>query len=499
VTDWRIGLPSEDRTVVLAADQCFSTTGEPLATAVKWPAGQELRLPLEVFDSTEPVTSDVELVASLDSESSSCDIRLSTGESVGRLEVGSWSRTIVQDFRVMGSLVTGAFKVKLMALDSARQEFRLYVTDICSLRGLEHPAGVLGDLAGFEGLPLASVGYNATSLGWVDLDTFVQCLEMTNRWIEDVSKRLLSQEPWDIYYTTFHTIDWLYHLASSKLDPVLTPDGAERAPYEAAELALYRSMDSAIGSILEVVPEDSLKVIVSDHGATSYTRYPPTKQILTEAGLLSTRAEDQNDASQYWKPVQQVDWSATLAVPQRSCWIYVNLKGRDPQGIVDQSDYGRVQERVIDALLSYRDPESGICPYSLVLRKEDARILGLYGDRVGDIVYAVREEFGDEHGQTLPTGQEGATFGSLRSAFLISGPGIKKGAVLSRNVWLTDVVPTICYVARLPMPRDTEGAVLYQALENPNGLLEDWQRAVDSVQKLTNAMQRRQALTHEYR
>ena len=90
-------------------------------------------------------------------------------------------------------------------------------------------------------------------------------------------------------------------------------------------------------------------------------------------------------------------------MPQRSCWVYVNLQGRDPDGIVPPDQYAAVQDRIIDALLAYRDPATGLCPYSLVLRKQDARILGLHGDRIGDVVFAVREEFSDEHGQILGT------------------------------------------------------------------------------------------------
>ena len=76
-------------------------------------------------------------------------------------------------------------------------------------------------------------------------------------------------------------------------------------------------------------------------------------------------------------------------------------------------------------------------------------------------------------------------------------PGVKHGVSIHRTVWLTDVVPTICQLARLPMPRDAEGAVIYQMLERPDGLLEDYDDAVDRLERLTNTIRRRQALTHQ--
>jgi hypothetical protein len=45
---------------------------------------------------------------------------------------------------------------------------------------------------------------------------------------------------------------------------------------------------------------------------------------------------------------------------------------------------------------------------------------------------------------------------------------VKQGEVLERNVWLTDIVPTICYLTDLPVPTQCEGAVIYQALQNPD-------------------------------
>ena len=83
--------------------------------------------------------------------------------------------------------------------------------------------------------------------------------------------------------------------------------------------------------------------------------------------------------------------------------LYVNLKGRDPDGIVDPEDYEKVQQEIIDALISYVDPETGKRPVSLALTKQDARILGLYGDSIGDVVYALYPWFGGEHGHILPT------------------------------------------------------------------------------------------------
>ena len=86
----------------------------------------------------------------------------------------------------------------------------------------------------------------------------------------------------------------------------------------------------------------------------------------------------------------------------------------------------------------------------------------------------------------------------LQSRILKGDKGLKKGEVLERTVWLTDVVPTICYLSEIPVPKDTEGAVIYQALENPNMKLEELQKLRKNYQRLKNAVEKEKQLTHTY-
>ena len=115
---------------------------------------------------------------------------------------------------------------------------------------------------------------------------------------------------------------------------------------------------------------------------------------------------------------------------------------------------------------------------------------------MGDIVYALTPDFGGQHGNLLPTAQYGV--GDLRGLFIMSGPGVKKGCVLQRTVWLTDIVPTVCHLAELPIPRDAEGAVIYQALEDPDFRLKELQQLRKNYERLSNAFEKEQQLTHTY-
>jgi predicted AlkP superfamily phosphohydrolase/phosphomutase len=473
LNEWRIGLPAKGRRVAIAGEQVFSTRDEPGVTRVVLAdLGEPLELAFTYSDAYQPVRAGFALSCRLRQEEGRWVAALSvagSGEPLVELRAGEWSSNLVRTFSVGGEEVTAAFRLKLLDLEPEAGLFRLFVTDICRLTWLEQPQGVLGDVSAFAGLPICGSGWMPFQRGLIDVETFVELTAMTTAWLGDVCERLLSEREWDLFCTHFHAVDSFYHLLLHKLDPGQTPDAQERARCEAAELTVYRNIDTAIGKILEAVDEPALIVLVSDHGATPATRLMPLAQILIDAGLFSLGPGAALPRSArghtYADPIPGVDWERTLAVPFGSCHVYVNLEGREPYGTVASRDYDAVRERVIDAMLSYRDSQTGLCPFSLVLRKEDARVLGLYGDAVGDVVYAVREEFSDEHGQGLGTGEWAAGPGSLKCLFVVSGPGVRKGVTLERTVWLTDVAPTICHVAGLPMPRDADGSVIYQALE----------------------------------
>jgi predicted AlkP superfamily phosphohydrolase/phosphomutase len=178
----------------------------------------------------------------------------------------------------------------------------------------------------------------------------------------------------------------------------------------------------------------------------------------------------------------KIDWSQSKAAPQRAVHVYVNLKGRDPQGIVEPEDYENVRQEIIDAYLAYIDPETGKRPFAMALRREDARPFGCYGDGVGDVIYAIYPWFGGQHGNHLPTAEWG--IGTLKGLLVMNGPDFKAGDTLTRTAWITDVVPTICHIMDLPMPDGAEGAILYQALKDPNSKLKEMNRLKKALGKI---------------
>jgi predicted AlkP superfamily phosphohydrolase/phosphomutase len=336
-------------------------------------------------------------------------------------------------------------------------------------------------------VPLA--GYEALNLEWIDTKTYLEIVEFHNSWQADAATQIMNTKEWDLYFMHNHIPDYGYHSYSTKIDPLTSGTEEEQRRFAEAERGVYRSLDRMVGRIVEAAGEDSLIVMVSDHGAKATGHRIQVDRILEEKGLIAYNADPETGA-------RTLDWSRTKVVPQRSCYIYVNRKGRDPDGIVPDEEYEAVRDQVVSALYDYTHPETGKKPFTLVLRKEDARIIGLYGEKVGDLVYSIGPEFGGQHGPHLPTAKFG--IGSLEGLLVLAGPGIKKNFVLQRNAWLTDIVPTICYLMDLPLPAQAEGAILYQALENPDMSLKEKRTLEKNLQRLKKAYEADSQLTHTY-
>ena len=159
-----------------------------------------------------------------------------------------------------------------------------------------------------------------------------------------------------------------------------------------------------------------------------------------------------------------MDWSKTKAVACRGNHIYINVKGKYPQGIVEPEDQYEVEEEVMTKLYGYKDPETGKRIVALALRNRDAILLGLGGPESGDIVYFMAEGYNYEHGDSLSTAWgEGGT--SVSPIFLAAGKGLKKGYVTERYIREVDVAPTLAVLGGVRFPRECEGAPVYQIFD----------------------------------
>lgn len=531
--DWRCGVPEHirDHEADIADEQLFTTelyreaTPIELTPAQGWenaPAAKSLREAELVFryrnahrqiktaltwhmlvvDSSGDGYQQVILSESRDA-----------GQAFARLAPGDWSPKLTRQFETTDGPITAEYRVKLEAMEPDLSDLRLYVTPLCNPDGWSYPPGTMGQVRAEDGLPLPEAGFSAATLGWISPETYLEMADMLHEWQVATTQHLLENHAWDLFLVHYHLADITYHLYGRLMEPAFNDEDPEY--YQSIERQAYQSLDRALARTLELAGEDTLVVLVGDHGCKPTTgRFSPAK-LLVEAGLtvfkdaqpdepirsrrgLTAEAEadpttmpvrgvlDRTMAEVIEQGSGEIDWSRTKAVMQRSSYVYVNLKGRDPHGIVEPGEeYEQVCQQIIRLLYDYTDPVSGEKPVLFALQKKDARMLGLWGERIGDVVFGLNGSVGRQHGAIAPTASYGRL--SLKTAFVMAGPGVKKGQAMTRNMWLVDVVPTICHLAEWPVPQQCEGAVLYQALVNPDAKSNELERLRKQLRRALGA------------
>lgn len=242
-----------------------------------------------------------------------------------------------------------------------------------------------------------------------------------------------------------------WKLALWRLGPEFVPAPPMHAEADAdaraEEAELYACLDACLGEVLAGLGKKTACAIVAPPARPLQRKWPFTvTEILAHTGLLTLRHTPQG------KVPDAVHSAVLPAGPGR---IQVN-----PQAAAREAPR-RLMERVIDALLDWRCPQSGQRPVTLALTAEDARWLPIAEVATNHIYYAVLPAFAHEQAPALPGRGERAA-----PLCLFTGRGVGKGARLTRPCRLVDVAPTLCQLACAPVGEHTQGSVLTTLLSD---------------------------------
>ncbi len=172
---------------------------------------------------------------------------------------------------------------------------------------------------------------------------------------------------------------------------------------------------------------------------------------------------------------KSIDWKNTKAFFSSSIGptssIRINLKGREPMGIVKNEEYEKIKNFIIDQLLKIRDSESEEKIVQKVLRREEI----YYGPNVEeapDIVILTRDlKYGSTdriYGDAITSEpiHKGRGTHRMNGIFLAYGPDIKKTGELLQKLNIIDIAPTILHMFKIPIPKDIDGGVLKEIFES---------------------------------
>src|SRR5712691_13095816 len=284
-----------------------------------------------------------------------------------------------------------------------------------------------------------------------------QVFAMTERRFK-VARRLATTKPWDFFMVCEIALDRLHHVFWQYYDPS-HPLHEPGNRFETAFQDYYRFLDREVGSLLDVLPEDAVTIVMSDHGATPMKGGLCFNDWLIKEGFLHL-TEPVSEPT----PIGEapIDWSRTIAWGDGGYYgrCFLNVRGRESQGVIEPSEYEAVRDDLIARLEAAPGPD-GRPLGTIVLKPQDVypEVRGVAPDLIvyfGDLDWRSVGQVGTGEVFTYEndTGPDGANH-DRTGVFVLAGlPGQRTGR--QEGLSLVDVGPSILSLYGIDAP---EGAV----------------------------------------
>jgi predicted AlkP superfamily phosphohydrolase/phosphomutase len=269
-------------------------------------------------------------------------------------------------------------------------------------------------------------------------------------------------------FTVFDTPDRLQHMFWKFIDPSHPYFDREQAANLGPQVdEIYRQCDALVGRVLKKVDEDTLLIVLSDHGFNTFRRSFDTNSWLWQNQLLALKdGKKPNDAL---TDSSAVDWSKTYAYSMGLGGIYLNLKGRERGGIVDQGsgEADRVRNAIQTGMAGCPDPETGGTAVRSVARREEL-YNGAYVSESPDLLvnfcpgYRVswQSSLGGFANQILENNDRRWSGDHIIDPDAVPGILFLNRPVTHNHANIIDLAPTILKSLNVPIPQSVEGKSL---------------------------------------
>jgi predicted AlkP superfamily phosphohydrolase/phosphomutase len=226
----------------------------------------------------------------------------------------------------------------------------------------------------------------------------------------------------------------------------------------------YRHVDALLGRVRERLPEDTALIVMSDHGFQPFTREIHVNAWLRDHGWLVLKDGKQTSRI----AAGDVDWTRTRAYGLGFNSVYLNLAGREAEGIVPPAEADAVAAELAKALLEFTDPVGGKRIVRRVFRGKDT----FHGARAAegpDLVVGYDVGYGASDETTLGevTAEVIADNKSRWSGNHLMDPEVVPGVILSNRKiagdghGLADVTATILAWYGLPPNQGMTGKSIF--------------------------------------
>ncbi len=286
----------------------------------------------------------------------------------------------------------------------------------------------------------------------------------------DLVRWLLAEQEWDYFHFVDIGLDRIQRGFWNYFDPAhrqFTPGN----PHQDAIPEYYRWLDEQIGSVLELLDNDTILLIVSDHGAQRLEGSFAINEWLIREGLLVL--------NQYPKAVTpfeklNVNWSQTKAWSEgiHHARVFFNVKEREPQGIIPASEYESFQNEMKSRLESLVD-DKGRPLKSQVFKPQE-----IYRN-LRNVAPDLIAYFGELHWRSISTVGHSDLYVREQSMsadacnhaqhgmFILAAPNCPLSGEYE-GAQLLDIAPTLLDLAGHKIPDTMQGRSLVAGMEKKN-------------------------------
>ncbi len=292
-----------------------------------------------------------------------------------------------------------------------------------------------------------------------------QCVHMTDQRFQ-VARHLVTTHPWDFFMMVEMGPDRMYHGLWSYTDPA-HPKYEAGNPFEHVLRDYHKHLDARMGELIEALPEETVIFVVSDHGAKAMTGGILVNEWLMQNGWLALKQAPTEPIS--FRDVT-IDWPRTKAWGEGGYYarIFMNVQGREPQGVVPQADYEAVRDELKVALEAIPDHQGNPIGTQVLKPQEVYQsVNGIAPDLIvywGDLAWRSVAQVGTGAIHTFEndTGPDDANH-DYHGIFVMCDPARPGAGRELDGLHLMDMNPTILDLFGLEPEPDVQGKVIRPA------------------------------------
>lgn len=326
-----------------------------------------------------------------------------------------------------------------------------------------HPASLKAKITELVGeYPVDVKGFRTDNKDWLKQEIF----EMSRKQWE-VVRWLIREQEWDYFHFVDIGLDRVHHGFWNYWDKqhVQYEPGN---PYETVIPEYYAWLDEQIGSVLELLDNDTIVLVVSDHGAQRLDGGFAVNEWLVNEGLL-VLDEFPKEITPFNK--LKVNWSKTKVWSEGGYYarVFFNVQGREPNGVIRPAEYEAFQNEMKARFEALTD-DKGQPLNSLVFKPKEiyhsvrnvapdliVHFGRLFWRSIGTVGY------GRVHVQENDTGPDACNHAQF-GTFLLAAPNCPlKGEY--QGAKLLDIAPTLLDLAGYEIPASMQGRSLVAGME----------------------------------